>query len=115
MTPDALLDQITDFRCEAPLPRMARVRQRFDAPVLENIEREVTAQLRILRERIKPGMRVGITAGSRGVANVARILRVAGDTVRAMGGEPFILPAMGSHGGATAEGQVELLAGYGVT
>jgi len=115
MTPDALLDQIADFRCEAPLPRMARVRQRFDAPVLEDIEREVAAQLGMLRERIRPGMRVGITGGSRGVANIARILRAAGDTVRAMGGEPFILPAMGSHGGATAEGQVELLAGYGVT
>ncbi len=112
---DSLLDQIVDFRSEAPLPRMARIRQRFDAPVLEAIEGAVQEQLRLLQGRVRPGMRVGITAGSRGIANISRILRAAGDSVRVLGGEPFILPAMGSHGGATVEGQVELLAGYGVT
>jgi hypothetical protein len=112
---DSLLDQIVDFRCEAPLPRLARVRQRFDAPVLEDIEGAAREQLRLLEGRVRPGMRVGITAGSRGIANIARILRATGDAVRELGGTPFIIPAMGSHGGATAEGQIELLAGYGVT
>jgi hypothetical protein len=115
MGEDGLLDQVADLHCEAPLPRMVRVRQRFDAPVLEDIEAAVREQLQSIRERITPGMRVGITAGSRGVANIARVLRAAGDALREIGADPFILPAMGSHGGATAEGQVELLAGYGVT
>lgn len=112
---DSFLDQVAELRCEAPLPRMARVRQRFEAPVLADIEAGVAAQLRLLEGRITPGMRVGITAGSRGVANIPRLLKAAGDTVRRLGGRPFIIPAMGSHGGATAEGQIELLAGYGVT
>ena len=112
---DLLLDQILDFRAEAPLPRMARVRQRFDAPEVPDVAAAVRDQLAGLRGRIKPGMRVGITAGSRGIANIALILRTAGEVVSKLGGEPFILPAMGSHGGATAEGQTELLAGYGIT
>lgn len=110
-----LLDQILDFRAEAPLPRMARVRQHFDAPVVDDVEASVREQLSGLGTRVRPGMRVGITAGSRGIANIARILRTVGEVVRELGGEPFILPAMGSHGGATSEGQTELLAGYGIT
>ena len=112
---DSFLAPVTTLRSEAPLPRMVRVRQQFDAPMLEDIEGAVRDQLAALRGRVHPGMRIGVTAGSRGVANIAQILRAAGNFVREMGGEPFILPAMGSHGGATAEGQVELLAGYGVT
>ena len=64
---------------------------------------------------VRPGARVAITAGSRGIANIPLILRACGDTVRAAGGEPFILPAMGSHGGATADGQCEVLTGYGIS
>ena len=115
MSESSLLDQIVDFRAEAPLPRMARVRQRFAAPVIDDVPAEVRRQLSGLRGRVTPGMRVGITAGSRGIANVALILRTAGEVVRELGGDPFILPAMGSHGGATAEGQTELLEGYGIS
>jgi hypothetical protein len=97
------------------LPRLARVRQRFEAPKLDDVEAAVAGQLRILEGRVRPGMRIGITAGSRGIANIAAILRAAGEAVRRLGGQPFIVPAMGSHGGATAEGQTEVLAGYGVT
>jgi len=112
---DAFLDQVTDLRCEAPLPRMVRVRQRFDAPVLEDIAGATREQVRGLVATVRPGMRIGITAGSRGVANIAAVLRAAGEAVRERGGEPFVLPAMGSHGGATAEGQTDVLRGYGVT
>lgn len=112
---DSFLQQVADLRCEAPLPRLVKVRQRFDAPRLDDIPAAIAAQLRGLGGQIRPGMRVGITAGSRGVANIATILRATGDVVRAMGGQPFIIPAMGSHGGATADGQVEVLAGYGIT
>jgi Domain of unknown function (DUF362) len=83
-------------------------------PVDEQHER-VRAELTHLQGRIKPGARVAITAGSRGVANIPSILRACGEAVRSAGGEPFIMPAMGSHGGATADGQLELLTGYGVT
>ena len=106
---------MTDLRCEAPLPRMVRVRQRFDAPVLEDIAGATREQVRALVAGVRPGMRIGITAGSRGVANIAAVLRAAGEAVRERGGEPFVLPAMGSHGGATAEGQTDVLRGYGVT
>ncbi|MDQ3812174.1 MAG: DUF362 domain-containing protein [Chloroflexota bacterium] len=82
---------------------------------VQDIPARVSAELEPLRARISPGARVAITAGSRGVANIATILRACGAFVRQAGGQPFVLPAMGSHGGATAEGQREVLAGYGVT
>ena len=68
-----------------------------------------------LATRVKRGQRVAITVGSRGIANIAEITRAVVSEVKALGARPFILPAMGSHGGATAEGQTELLASLGVT
>ena len=65
--------------------------------------------------KIKPGMNIAITAGSRGVANVAIITKAIADFVKSRSAIPFIVPAMGSHGGATAEGQLEVLEGYGIT
>lgn len=103
------------FHLDAPMPLMYRARQRFPNPVVADIEAEVERELRALDGRIKPGARIAITAGSRGVANIARILRAVGNEVRRYGGEPFVFPAMGSHGGATAEGQVTMLAELGVT
>ncbi len=106
---------LSAFRLDVPLPAMHRARQRFDAPVVEDLEGEVARQVRRFAHRIGPGMRVGVTAGSRGVANIARLVKAAGDEVRALGGQPFIVPAMGSHGGATAEGQIGMLAELGIT
>ncbi len=98
------------------LPRMIRVRQRFDRPIVEDIPREVQQQLASLNlgRRVRPGQSVAITAGSRGIANIAEITRAIVAHCRKLGLEPFIVPAMGSHGGATAEGQREVLAGYGI-
>ncbi len=92
-----------------------RVYAREEVPQLPvaDIPARVGEELRELR--LRPGARVAITAGSRGVANIPIILKACGDAIRAAGGEPFITPAMGSHGGATAEGQTAVLAGYGVT
>jgi hypothetical protein len=92
-----------------------RVYAREEVPQLPvaDIPARVREELRDLR--LRPGARVAITAGSRGVANIPIILKACGDAIRAAGGEPFITPAMGSHGGATAEGQTEVLAGYGVS
>lgn len=98
-------------------PRMLPARQRlFSAPV-PDIPGAVRAELARVRlaERVRPGQRVAITAGSRGIANIAVILKAVVDAVRAAGAEPFLVPAMGSHGGATAEGQVELLREFGIT
>ncbi|MCE1196261.1 DUF362 domain-containing protein [bacterium] len=102
-----------------PLPRMFRARQDFPAEKIPpgDIARTVASQIARpeITERVRPGMRIAVTAGSRGVANVALITRAIVDELRARGAEPFILPSMGSHGGATAEGQREVLAGYGIT
>ena len=81
---------------------------------LDDLPARVRDELHVLQGRLRPGARVAITAGSRGVANIATILRACGEAVRAAGGHPFIMPAMGSHGGATAEGQTAVLAGYGI-
>jgi len=71
--------------------------------------------MELFRQDAKSGMRVAITAGSRGIANIALIIKSVVRALRNYGAEPFVVPAMGSHGGATAEGQKEMLAGYGVT
>jgi hypothetical protein len=101
----------------AQLPTFFRLRQTFDAPRLDDIEGEVHRQLgRLgLDRQIKPGHSVAITAGSRGVANIHRITKAIVDFMKGLRAEPFIVPAMGSHGGGTAEGQRGLLEGYGIT
>jgi len=99
------------------LPTMYRIRQRVDPPVVADVAAAVTAEIRALNlvGRLQPGARVAVTGGSRGVANIATILKATCDCLREMGAKPFIVPAMGSHGGATAEGQLKVLARYGVT
>ena len=101
---------------DIPLPRMFRARQLFSRERLEDIENMVAAELdRKIPEGMVAGKRIALTAGSRGVANQARILKAVADNLKAKGARPFIVPGMGSHGGATAEGQRELIAGYGIT
>jgi hypothetical protein len=98
-------------------PRMARVRQKFHAPKIDNIPAEVESQLAALNlgEKVQTGQTVAITAGSRGIANIALIIKSICDHVKSIGGVPIIVPAMGSHGGGTAEGQRAIIEGYGVT
>src|SRR5438067_1078291 len=93
-------------------PRMYPARQRLYSAPIADIPATVRAELRQagLCEIIQPGQRVAITAGSRGINNIAAILKATVEAVREAGGEPFLVPAMGSHGGATAEGQAALLA-----
>ncbi len=113
------MDIVKKLLQEVELPRMLRVRQHFSRPFIApaDIPAAIAGQLRQERfaARIHPGMRVAITAGSRGVANVAIITRAVVDFCLAAGAKPFIVPAMGSHGGATAEGQAAVLASYGIT
>src|SRR3989441_7055560 len=98
-------------------PRMLEVRQRFDAPRVDDVAGTVAAELaRIgVRGRIQPGATVAIGVGSRGITNLALVVRTLVGVLKELGARPFVVPAMGSHGGATAEGQRAILAGYGIT
>lgn len=100
----------------ARLPPLARVRQRFPRPRVDDPQvasrREVEA---LLAGRVAPGAEVAITAGSRGIAAIPGILRGCADAVRAAGARPFFVAAMGSHGGGTVEGQRAVLADLGLT
>ena len=100
-------------------PHLFRVRQQFESPTLPvaQIPAAVAAELSRLElgQRIKPGQSVAITAGSRGIANIALVIKAAVQHVQSLGALPFIVPAMGSHGGGTAAGQRELIEGYGIT
>ena len=99
------------------LPRMMRVRQRFDGPDLEDIPgavREEIAKLD-LSGKVAKGDSVAISVGSRGIANIALITKSMIEELQALGAEPFAVPAMGSHGGGRAEGQREIIESYGVT
>lgn len=98
-------------------PRMIRIRQKFDAHRLFDIPGEVQKQLASLQlaSKIQAGQSVAITAGSRGIAHIDQIIKAAVDHVKSLGGVPFIVPAMGSHGGGTAAGQTQILEHYGIT
>jgi hypothetical protein len=98
-------------------PLIFRVRQRFDGPRLDDPAQAVMGELSRLRldEKVTAGQSVAITAGSRGIQGIANILRGAVEYFRRIGAQPFIVPAMGSHGGATSEGQMDVLASLGVT
>jgi hypothetical protein len=99
------------------LPRMALVRQKLPADGIEGVRQDVNAKLLAfgLRERVKRGDRIAITAGSRGMGGLLELLAGIADAVRSCGGEPFVVPAMGSHGGATAAGQGEILRRLGIS
>lgn len=99
-----------------PLPRLAPVRQRFDTSALADVPAAVAAELEpYAPTTIRPGMRVAITAGSRGIANIRAILATIVQRVSQLGGQPFIIAAMGSHGGATPDGQRAVLTSYAIT
>ena len=98
-------------------PRMLRLSQKFEGPELADVQQETRSQLAALElgDKIRPGESVAITAGSRGIANIASIIKAASRHLKDIGAQPFVVPAMGSHGGGTAEGQQEILHSYGVT
>lgn len=97
------------------MPAMYRVKQRFDDTRIEEIESSVTQAMSQPAVEWPVGKEIAITAGSRGIANIDRILKQVVAEVKAAGCIPFIVPAMGSHGGATAEGQQEMLGEFGIT
>ncbi len=102
---------------ELPLPRMVHVRQKFATPRIDDVAGAVAAQFQRpeVRAKVKPGMTIAVGCGSRGIANIDKCVKQVITDLKALGARPFIFPAMGSHGGATAEGQREVLEGYGIT
>ena len=104
---------------DVPVPAMFRARQTFNDAHIEPADIPAAVFDAVARagvaDRVRPGMRIAVTAGSRGIRNVDIITRSVVEFVKSRGAEPFIVPAMGSHGGATAEGQRQVLAGYGIT
>ncbi len=99
------------------IPRFMDLKQSFDRKKVENLEEELERGFLGIEDVFSSleGKTVAVTAGSRGVANIAKIIRSIVSRLRKSGALPFIVPAMGSHGGATAEGQKELLAALGIT
>ena len=107
---------VNDIIKDIPLPNMVKVRQEFDRTRLENVAAEVRKNLerREILENLRPGMTVAVAVGSRGISNHALIVRETVRFLRDHEARPFIVSSMGSHGGATAEGQRAILEGYGI-
>src|SRR5437773_359652 len=93
-------------------PRMVPLRQHFPDDAIDDLEGEIARRIRGLG--LRADGEVAIAVGSRGVSPILRVVSAVVSSLRALGLSPFIVPAMGSHGGGTAEGQREVLAGYGI-
>lgn len=107
---------IEELLQDIPLPRMVKIKQNFYAPEIEDVAsavHEAIKETKVL-SKICNGDRVAIAVGSRGVADIPLLTRETVRAVKSVGGQPFIVPAMGSHGGATAEGQIDVLHQLGV-
>lgn len=110
---------VTELLKDVKTPEMISIRQNFDGTHIDAryIPSVIAGEMK--QEKIasafRPGMRVAITAGSRGIANIALIIKCIADNLKEMGAIPVVVPAMGSHGGATAEGQREVIESYGIT
>jgi hypothetical protein len=96
---------------------MVKVRQTFDRPRVVDFEGELVRKLREsgALAKVKPGHNIAVTAGSRGIVSLPLMLKILVSEIKRAGGRPFLFPAMGSHGGATAEGQRDMLVGMGIT
>ena len=97
------------------IPKMIKIKQFFNSEHIDDIERTVTDLIISSGIKIKKGSSVAIAVGSRGISNINRIVKTVVSCVKESGAFPFIVPAMGSLGGATAEGQKKVLEGYGIT
>ena len=101
---------------EVVIPRMVRIRQLYQNDRINDIPASLKAEFSAYDyASAVRGKRIAVTVGSRGIPDNARIVRTICDQLKCWGAEPFIVPAMGSHGGGTAEGNLEILEGYGIT
>ncbi len=106
-----------DLLSSVTVPKMVKVRQIFENKKITDLHGALQETLNTekITTQIKPGMSIAITSGSRGIDNIAAITRQVVDFLKEKGANPFIVPAMGSHGGAVAEGQIEVLESFGIT
>jgi hypothetical protein len=95
--------------------QLTRIKPHFNNNSLPDIKSVLTRELLKLNQLIKPGARIAIAVGSRGIKNLSLVVKEVSDFIKEKNAFPFIVPAMGSHGGATAEGQTGILAGYGIS
>ncbi len=113
-------DVIVEGMEQIRLPQMVRIRQKYDTQKIEDISGHLRKKMQEgLKEQVLQnqyrGKRICITAGSRGIPHLAMLIKTICDQLKEWGADPFVIPAMGSHGGGTAQGQLEILASYGVT
>ena len=113
------METITDLIRDVPIPKMVKIRQNFDRTHIPETELAGVVTRELDREeiggKILPGQKIAITCGSRGITHYAVMARAMVDFVKSKGAEPYIVASMGSHGGATAEGQLQILRDYGIT
>jgi hypothetical protein len=97
--------------------KLIQFKQKFPSYSVEDVTEKIKSEIANLKlqKRIKPGDSIAITAGSRGITDINVITKTVIDELIKLQGKPFIIPAMGSHGGATVSGQLKVLEGYGIT
>lgn len=102
---------IEDILGDVKIPKVVKIKQTFNKEYVEDPEAEIKKQLENLEgfQKIHPGMSIAVTSGSRGIDKYAQVTKAVCDMVKEKGAYPFLFPAMGSHGGATAAGQVEVM------
>ncbi|TCL35433.1 uncharacterized protein DUF2088 [Anaerospora hongkongensis] len=111
------MDVIKELLKDVPLPKMATISQSFPSDRLTDVAGELRKELNKsnIIERVRPGMRIAVAVGSRGLADLPVLVQGIVSELKRLGAKPFVIPAMGSHGGASAEGQEDVLANLGVT
>ncbi|GGF96361.1 lactate racemase domain-containing protein [Paenibacillus abyssi] len=109
-------DLLRQLLADIPVPRMVKIRQKFDGTKLNDPLGELKEKLHVSGQisKIRSGQRVAVAVGSRGISRIDELTKTVIDELKAAGAEPFIVPCMGSHGGATGEGQAEVLAHLGI-
>jgi hypothetical protein len=97
-------------------PEMVKINQQLDEIKITDVDSHITAELdkTQMATMLKPSSKVAISVGSRGITDIVTIITSVVNWIKAHGGDPFLVPAMGSHGGATAEGQTQILEDYGL-
>jgi hypothetical protein len=108
---------LQDLLRDIPIPKMAKVKVKFDDKKIDDLGSALREKLQQehIQNTVKPGMEIAIAVGSRGLDRLVELTAVTVQFLKEMGAKPFIVPSMGSHGGATAEGQRDVLAHLGVT
>ena len=111
------MSQINKILDNIKLPQIMKVSQIFDDSKLENVEKYLNQKLidKNIKDKIKPGMKIAITGGSRGISHYKELMKTVVSFVKECGGVPFIVPSMGSHGGGTSKGQENMLKKLGIT